>query len=159
MTDRPPPPPADPAADTGFWFALFTEIGILAQLSRAMLEARLPEGFVAAQFAVLDHLVRMRDGRTPVELARAFQVPKTSMTHSLAVLERAGLVRFAPTPGDGRSKQVWITGAGRRFRDDAIAALAPDFAALAARFPAGRLAAALPALAALRRELEAARDP
>ncbi|MGQ0563450.1 MAG: MarR family winged helix-turn-helix transcriptional regulator [Gemmobacter sp.] len=152
MNDSQPPSPLS------LWFAVFNEIGILSQLSRALFEARLPEGFVVAQFAVLNHLVRVGDGRTPLDLARAFQVPKTSMTHSLMVLERAGLVRMAPNPGDGRSKCVWITPAGHRFREDAIAALAPDMAALEARFPVARLMPSLPVLSALRAEMDRMRD-
>lgn len=148
----PEPTPADTL------FGLFNEIGILEQLSRALLEARLPPGFVLGQFSVLNHLVRVGDGRTPLDLARAFQVPKTTMTHSLSVLEHHALVRLAPNPQDGRSKQVWITDAGRAFRDNTIAALGPDLDAIAARFPVDRAAAVLPVLADLRRLMDAMRD-
>jgi DNA-binding MarR family transcriptional regulator len=138
--------------------AFFLEVGILAQLSRAMFEARLPPGFALPQFTVLNHLVRVKDGRTPLELARAFQVPKTSMTHSLAVLERAGLVEMRPNARDGRSKCVFITEPGRQFRAAALAAITPDMAALAARFPAQRLQDVLPALTGLRQTMDAMRD-
>ncbi|NJS14579.1 MAG: MarR family transcriptional regulator [Sphingopyxis sp.] len=139
-------------------FAFFTEVGILAQLSRALFEARLPPGFTLPQFSVLNHLVRVRDGRTPVELARAFQVPKTSMTHSLAVLERHGLVEIRPNARDGRSKCVFLTEAGRNFRQAAMAGLAPDMTAIAAAFPVDRAAEALPALAELRKIMDKMRD-
>jgi DNA-binding MarR family transcriptional regulator len=142
----------------GLWFAVFNEIAILAQLSRAMFEAQLPTGFLLPQFAVLNHLVRLGDGRTPLDMARAFQVPKTSMTHTIAVLERAELVRVAPNPGDGRSKCVWITDAGRAFREAAIADLAPDMAGLEARFAGERLAPVLPVLAELRTAMDRMRD-
>lgn len=141
------------------YFALFTEVGILAQLSRALFEARLPPGFTLSQFTVLNHLIRVKDGRTPLELARAFQVPKTSMTHSLAVLDRHGLIEMRPNARDGRSKRVWITDGGRAFRQAAIASMAPDMTALAAAFPVDRIAAVLPSLAELRRILDARRDP
>lgn len=154
MADAPPPPEPQP----GPWFALFTEIGILEQLSRALLEARLPRGMVAGQFAVLNHLIRVKDGRTPLELARAFQLPKTTMTHSLAVLERHGLIRLDPNPEDGRSKRAWITPEGRAFREATIAALAPDIAAIAAEYPSDRAAALLAPLAELRRVMDTARD-
>ncbi len=140
------------------YFRFFNEIGILAQLSRAMFEARLPPGFVLAQFAVLNHLIRVRDGQTPLALARAFQVPKTSMTHSIAVLEEAGLVTLLPNPDDGRSKLVFITEAGRKFREEAILGLAPDIARIAATIPAERAEALLPALEELRRFLDADRN-
>lgn len=140
------------------YFRLFNEIGIIGQLSRTLLEARLPPGFVMAQFTVLNHLVRMGDGRTPLAIAQAFQVPKNSMTHSLAVLEREGLIALRPNPQDGRSKLVYLTDAGRVFRDDVIAAFAPDVARIAAAFPPELVARLLPDLERLRKVLDADRD-
>jgi DNA-binding MarR family transcriptional regulator len=72
------------------------------------------------------------------------------MTHTLAGLEKAGLVRFAPNPKDGRSKCVLLTDAGRAFRDDAVARLGPDLAAIARDIPPARIAAVLPLLAEMR---------
>jgi len=140
------------------YFRLLNEIGIIEQLSRTLFEARLPPGFVLPQFSVLNHLVRVRDGQTPMALARAFQVPKTSMTHSLSVLESAALIEFRPNPKDGRSKLVYITEAGRAFRQSAIEALAPDIARIAAAIPPERAAALLPDLEALRVFLDADRE-
>jgi DNA-binding MarR family transcriptional regulator len=141
------------------WFRLFNEIGIIEQLSRAMFEARLPQGFGVPQFAVLNHLVRVRDGQTPLALARAFQVPKTSMTHTLGVLERAALVEMRPNPEDGRSKRVFITPAGVAFRIAAIEALAPDLRAVSGVLTEPDLAIMLPLLERLRRHLDASRPP
>ena len=56
-------------------FQLFNEIGIINQLGRSFLEERLPRGVLTTHFSVLGHLIRVKDGRTPMELARAFQVP------------------------------------------------------------------------------------
>lgn len=140
------------------YFRLFNEIGIIGQLSRSLLEARLPPGFVAAQFFVLNHLVRVGDGRTPLAIASAFQVPKTSMTHSLAVLEQAGLIEIRKNPRDGRSKLVHITDAGRKFRQDAIDALAPDLKRIAAAVPPDHVARLLPDLEVLRKFLDTDRD-
>jgi len=140
------------------YFRLFNEIGIIEQLSRNVFEARLPPGFVLAQFSVLNHLVRVADGRTPMDIARAFQVPKTSMTHSLAVLERAGLIQIRKNPKDGRSKLVHITDAGRAFRQDAINSLAPDLLRIAAAVPPEHVARLLPDLEALRKFLDRDRD-
>ena len=147
-----------PDSDMSDYFRLFNEIGIIGQLSRTLLEARLPPGFVAAQFSVLNHLVRLGDGRTPLAIAQAFQVPKNSMTHSLAVLEREGLIEMRPNPQDGRSKLVFITEAGRQFRQATIDALAPDLARIATAFPPDRLTRLLPDLEALRKFLDADRD-
>lgn len=141
------------------YFAVLNEIGIIEQLASALLEARLPKGYLKSHFVVLNHLVRVADGRTPQELAAAFQVPKTTMTHTLRGLAAGGLVRTAPNPADGRSKCVWITPAGRAFRDAAIAALAPDTARIATEFPPERLAPLLPELAALRAVMDRLRDP
>jgi DNA-binding MarR family transcriptional regulator len=119
-----------PDADATLYFRLFNEIGIIDQLGRARFESRLPAGSTVPHFSVLNHLMRVHDGRTPLELARAFQVPKTTVSHWLAGLEGCGFVETRPNPEDRRSKQVWLTAAGRAFRDEAIAALAPDLARL-----------------------------
>ena len=95
------------------YLRLLNEIAIIGQLARTLLEARLPPGFVAAQFSVLNHLVRLGDGRTPLAIAQAFQVPKNSMPHSLNVLQRVGMIEMRKNPQDGRSKLVFITANGR----------------------------------------------
>jgi DNA-binding MarR family transcriptional regulator len=108
-------------------FSFFNEVAIIGQLAGSLFERRLPAGFLVSHFAVLNHLARLGDGKTPLALARAFQVPKTTMTHTLAGLEKAGLIRFAPNPRDGRSKCAMLTEAGRVFRNEAIAASARTF--------------------------------
>ncbi len=140
--------------DTASYFSFFNEIGIIAQLSGRLFERCLPEGFLVSHFAVLNHLVRLGDGRTPLAIARAFQVPKTTMTHTLAGLEKSSLIRFAPNPRDGRSKCVELTELGRQFRDEAIARLQPEVEKLAGRMPADRVAAVLPILAEIRDYLD-----
>jgi DNA-binding MarR family transcriptional regulator len=148
----------DTSKTTGLYFRLFNEIGILAQLSRAMLEARLPDGLVLPHFTVIDHLIRVEDGQTPLQLARAFQVPKTSMTHTLAGLEKRGLVEMRTNPEDARSKQVWLSEAGRRFREDAIAGMGPDMESVEGALDADELQAVIDKLEALRKQMDAARD-
>ena len=140
------------------YFRLFNEIGIIDQLSRTAFEARLPDGFLVSHFSVLNHLIRVQDGRTPLELAQAFQVPKTTMTHTLTGLSKAELIEIRPNPADRRSKCIWLTEKGVTFRDQAIASLAPDFEAVAQDFPPERIAKLLPHLTALRELLDAARD-
>lgn len=147
--------PDNALADT---FRFFNEIGIIEQLGRTAFEARLPPGLLLPHFSVVNHLVRVRDGQTPLALARAFQVPKTTMTHTLGILERAGFVETRPNPADGRSKCVFLTPAGRAFREDSIAALAPDLARVAAAVSPERIRAILPVLEDIRRVLDAARD-
>ena len=131
-------------------FGLFNEIGIIEQLSRASLEARLPKGLIAPHFTVLNHLVRLGDGRAPIDMARAFQVPKTTLTHTLKGLEGQGLIEMRPNPDDGRSKLVYLTPSGRVLRDQTIAALGPDFDRIAAALDIQALAQIIPVLRELR---------
>jgi DNA-binding MarR family transcriptional regulator len=135
-------------------FDLFNEIGIIEQLSRASLEARLPKGLIAPHFTVLNHLVRLGDGRAPMDMARAFQVPKTTLTHTLKGLEAEGLIEMRPNPGDGRSKLVYLTDAGRKLRQNTIAALGPDFDRVARGCDIAQLTEIIPVLAALRKFLD-----
>lgn len=140
------------------YFHFFNEIGIIEQLSRAFMEARLPDGFLISHFGVLNHLIRLGDGRTPLDIAKAFQIPKTSMTHTLAGLEKHKLVEMRPNPKDGRSKLVYLTEAGRKFRDDAIFKLVPDFQILQETIPIERVAEVLPLLSEVRIFLDELRN-
>lgn len=143
-----------PEPDRALFFGVFTEIGIIEQLARALLEARMPKGLITPHFSVLNHLIRLEDGRTPVELARAFQVPKTTMTHTLTGLEKHGFVDIRPNPNDRRSKCVWLTDAGRSWRDDVIAAMNPDLDTLVAGFDTEKLRLIYPVLSELRAFLD-----
>ncbi|WP_421982743.1 MarR family winged helix-turn-helix transcriptional regulator [Roseibium sp.] len=140
------------------FFAFFNEIGIIAQLSRTALEARLPKGLTLPHFSVVNHLIRVKNGQTPLALARAFQVPKTTMTHTLSGLVEHGLVEIRPNPEDGRSKTVWLTDAGRLFRDAAIKSIDPDIDVFRNQYPEDRIRELVPALAEIRTLLDANRD-
>jgi len=144
--------------DRALFFSVFIEIGIIDQLSRTLLEAHLPKGLITAHFTVLNHLMRVADGRTLVEMARAFQLPKTSVTHTVSVLHKRGLVDVRPNPNDRRSKCVWLTDAGRALRNDTIAAMEPDFATLAAGFDSRKLVGILPVLSELRAFMDQQRN-
>ena len=140
------------------YYQLFNEIGILSQLSRTMLEARLGHGMLLPHFSVLNHLIRVGDGTTPLNLSSAFQVPKASMTHTLAGLVKAGYIEMRENEKDKRSKCIYITKAGRAFRDQAIQSLAPDLKELAKDFSVNDVEAMLPALVQLRKVLDCSRD-
>ena len=144
--------PTDP------FFAFFNEIGIIEQLSRAMMEARLPDGLITPHFTVINHLLRLGDGRTPLQIARAFQVPKTTMTHTLAGLEKYGLIRTTPNPKDARSKCVFLTDEGRAFHQSAIDARGPAFARMSKAIPPEDINDALPLLVRVRTFLDENRD-
>ena len=139
-------------------FMLFNEIGIIEQLSRTMFQAKLPDGMLVSHFSVLNHLTRVGDGQTPLAIANAFQIPKTTMTHTLGGLEKNGLIRMEPNPADGRSKCVWLTEEGRAFRQNAIMSLAPDMMKMAEHIDLEEMAKLIPALAAVREYLDKARD-
>lgn len=140
------------------FFSFFNEIGIIAQLSRTALEARLPKGLTLPHFSVVNHLIRVQDGQTPLAIARAFQVPKTTMTHTLNGLTEHGFVEIRPNPKDGRSKTVWLTDAGRRFREEAIKSIDPDIETFRAQYPEDKIRALVRDLAEIRAILDANRD-
>ncbi len=135
-------------------FRFFNEIGIISQLSGRLFETHLPDGFLVSHFGVLNHLARLGDGRTPLSIAQALQVPKTTMTHTLSGLNKAGLIQFEPNPADSRSKCVMLTDAGRSFRKEAISRLIPDMVELAEAIPFERMADALPVLEEIRKYLD-----
>lgn len=140
------------------FFAFFNEVAIISQLSGRLLEAKLPKGFLVSHFAVLNHLARLGDGRTPLAIARAFQVPKATMTHTLTGLAEAGLIRMEPNPDDGRSKRVMLTEEGRRFREEAIARLKPTLIRMAQAVDSRAVAGALPLLSEMRSYLDKSRE-
>jgi len=140
------------------YFALIYEVGIINQISTAFLEKRLPSGLLVSHFGVVSHLIRVGDGATPLELARAFQVAKTTMTHTLAGLAKHGLVEMRPNPDDKRSKQVWLTPAGTKFRDEAMMEMAPLFGALHGQFSPKRAAKMLPELSEFRAVIDRLRN-
>ena len=147
-----------PDKHLAIYFKFFNEIGILSQLSRAMLEARLSNGMLLPHFSVLNHLIRVGDGTTPLKISRAFQIPKASMTHTLAGLVKAGYIEMRENGEDKRSKCIYITEAGRAFRDEAIQSLAPDVKDLAREFSVDEVESMLPALEQLRKVLDRQRD-
>jgi DNA-binding MarR family transcriptional regulator len=142
----------------GAIFGFFNEIGIVAQLSGALFGRLVPQNIHLSHFIVLNHLTRMGDGRTPVEIANALQVTKATMTHTLAVLGKHDFIAIEAHPTDGRSKVVRLTPAGRTFRDEAIASMAPAFQYLADNIGVDELMSALPVLQKVRKLLDAERD-
>jgi len=140
------------------FYEVFLETGIIAQLSRAMLEACTPDGLTQAHFTVLSHLIRVEDGRPPLAIAKAFQVPKNTMTHTLKGLNDRGLIQFSPNPEDSRSKLVYITKEGKKMHERITKALGPEFEQMASEFDLIKLKKALPALRELRVYLDKKRS-
>lgn len=140
-------------------FQAMTEIAIIGHLADTALAQTLPEELNVAGFGVLNHFVRLkRDGESPAQLARAFQVTKGAMTYTLQRLEERGYVTVEPDPDDARAKIVRITKAGRRARDAGVASVSPGMRALIGHIGAKEFAAALPFLTKLREALDSARD-
>jgi DNA-binding MarR family transcriptional regulator len=135
-------------------FAFFNEIGIIAQLSATLFNRSLPDGLSVAHFSILNHMVRLGDGRTPQQLASAFQVTKATMSHSIDVLSRRGFVRIEKHPDDGRSKLVFLTRAGRAFRERAIKQATDSLAGLMGELDFDAMATMLPRLRAVREVLD-----
>jgi len=109
-------------------FRYFNEIGIINQLSSAMLARALPDDVHPSHFAIINHLYRMGDGRTPHRIAEAMQITRATMTHSIRVLENRGLITVKPNPEDARGKLVYLTRHGRAFRDSAVQGVTAMFA-------------------------------
>ena len=152
MTDH--TPLDDPAL-----FRVLNEIGIIEQLSRNAFERVMPDGLKLSQFSVLNHFVRLGGARSPVELARAFQISKGAMTNTLQKLEAKGFVDVHADPKDGRGKKVSITPAGRKAREEAVRALHPQIQDLEHRVNMAEVKDLLPVLTRLREILDRARDP
>ncbi len=143
-----------PADQAPIAFVLLNEIGIINQLSSARFEAALPDGLNQPQFSVLNNFVRLGGTRTPAELAAAFQVTRGAMTNTLQRLEQKGCIKAQASAADGRSKEVSITAKGRRLREKAIAATAPDLAELNQALSSSEMQQVLPFLQKLRRWLD-----
>lgn len=138
-------------------FALLNEIGIIEQLARNRFERAQRDGLRLPQFTVLNHLVRLGDGRGPAQIARAFEVSKATMTNTLQRLEERGFIRLDPDPQDARGKRVMLTPAGRARREQAVRDISADLGPVAARM-GGVPGELLPALTALRQALDRARE-
>lgn len=156
--DLPPEGPLGANADAGKVFAYFNEIGIIAQLSGALLARVLPDGVHPSHFFILNHLVRMGDGKTPLSIAAAMQVTKATMSHSLAVLEKRGFIETRPSATDARSKQVFLTQPGRAFQLEAISGVASAFGLILRDEDLTIMRDAMPGLIAIRKLLDENRD-
>ncbi|REC57777.1 MarR family transcriptional regulator [Rhodosalinus sediminis] len=133
---------------------LFSEILTADQLVRNRLSRSLPRGMEISHFSVLNHLARFGVERSPAQLARSFHVTRGAMTNTLSKLEAQGHIHIRPDWDDARHKMVAISPAGRRARDDALAAVAPMVSELIGELGDERVRAVLPILRELRLKLE-----
>ncbi|RAN37947.1 MarR family winged helix-turn-helix transcriptional regulator [Hyphomonas sp. GM-8P] len=104
-------------------FAVMTEISIIAHLADNAFARRLPDGLTTAQFAVLNHLLRLETQQTIGELARGLQVSQPTMSSTVKKLEEKRLVTLVPDPDDRRIRRVSVSPAGTKARNKAVKAL------------------------------------
>ena len=133
---------------------LFGELFMADQLARNRISKALPRGMELSHFAVLNHLARINDERSPAQLARAFHVTRGAMTNTLSKLEWAGHVHIRPDWDDARRKFVAISPSGRSARNAAVQAVAPLIAEFVTDLGAERVRAFMPVLRELRTRLE-----
>ena len=148
----------DPIKRRSLAFEFFREVGIIQQLATTMFNKRLPDGLHVSHFSVLSNLVRLGEGKTPLALARAFQVTKGTMTNTLSTLQGHGFIQLKPNTSDGRSKLVFLTDEGRAFHVRAVESLGPAMAALDGLLDFDRMTEMLPDLAHVRTVLDENRD-
>ena len=135
-------------------FQFFNEIGIINQLATDIFQSNMPDGLHVSHFSVLNHLVRLGDGVTPLKITNAFQVSKGTMTNTLSVLSKRGLIRIAPHESDGRSKVVYLTDEGRAFQKQAIESLVPAIQQLGEKMDWARVVNTIPELERVRKILD-----
>jgi len=134
--------------------ALFSELLMSDQMARNRLSRLLPKGMELSHFGVLNHLARLREERTPAQLAKSFHVTRGAMTNTLAKLEWAGHVHIRPDWDDARRKFVSISPSGLRARNQALATIAPVIADVVERIGPDRVRDIVPVLRELRQSLE-----
>lgn len=77
-----------------------------------------PTGLRITQFLTLAALSEL--GSAPVNaLAERLDIERTAMGKMVGFLERDGLVRIEPSPSDGRSRLIELTGKGSRLLEKA----------------------------------------
>lgn len=133
--------------------ALFSELLMLDQLSRASVAKVMPKGMELSHFMVLNHLAQSHTEKSPGQLAKSFHLTRGAMTNTLNKLEWAGWVHVRPDWDDARRKMVAISPAGQAARDAAIAGIAPVIEDVVTKVGEDKVRAALPVLRDLRGKL------
>jgi DNA-binding MarR family transcriptional regulator len=129
---------------------VFNEIEQIEYLVRQAITRVLPAGLTYPQYEVLNLLSRRRDGLTPGEIARALQLTKSSLTHTLQRLAGRRLVAVAARDTDRRRKSVSLTADGKQAYLQSMAAMRPKLEGLRDGFTHKEFRDALPFLRALR---------
>ena len=89
-------------------------------LTRVYDDALRPLGVQATQLTLLNAVSLCGDRATMARLAGILAMDATTLSRNLRPLERAGWVRIARLPSDGRVRLASLTGAGERVVADAL---------------------------------------
>ena len=135
-----------------------TEIGIISHLAETELARLLPAGMTPAQFAVLNHLLRLNTQQTIGELASALQVSQPTMSSTVRRLEGKRLIELQPDAADGRIRRVSVTAEGKRMRERGAKAAQASLSSLSDALSAREWQTLLPLLTKLRVAMDAARS-
>ena len=104
---------------------LFSEITTIDQLIRAQVTKILPNGMSISHISVLNHLSSVKYEKTPMQLAKSFNVTKGAMTNTLSKLEKSGYINIRPDLNDARKKQITISESGITVQRKAISSITP----------------------------------
>jgi DNA-binding MarR family transcriptional regulator len=127
---------------------LLFDVWVLANSTRALLDRTLrASGLSAEEFAQYS-AIRRAGSISPTELATIMGLAPTTISSSLARLERRGHIRRTPNPSDARSYQIQLTPAGLRAHRHAAELFAPVLRDVKSALPMS-MANAQSALAAL----------
>lgn len=98
--------------DTSKGRTLLFEVWLVANSTRALLDAALrTSGLNAEDFALYSALARP-GGATPTELATMMALPPTTISSIVRRLERRGHICRTPNPADARSYRIELTTSG-----------------------------------------------
>ena len=104
---------------------LLSEIGAIEQIARSKLDSALPGNLNVSNFALLNQFSRRKEEKTPLKLAKTFNVTKGAMTNTLNKLEKLGYIHIRPDWEDARKKLVSISQSGIDARNDAMKIIKP----------------------------------
>ena len=66
---------------------LFSEITTIDQLIRTQISKILPDGMAISHLSVLNHLSSVKNEKTPMQLAKSFNLTKGAISNTLSKLE------------------------------------------------------------------------
>ena len=130
--------------------SLFSEISAIDHLLKVKLSKSLPLGMELSHFAILNHISTIETEKTPVQLARSFNLTKGAITNTLIKLSKMGYIHIRPDWDDARSKLISISPAGKVARNSAVSAIEPILAELMKVIGADKTKEILPFLRDLR---------